>query len=312
MDMANAGPDHEPFGLTAASPAQQTWEITAGIIRRISPDYDFAVLQQAFDDVMCLFEGSYPGYGAIQTLYHDQSHTLEVYLCAVRLMHGVHLSGEHMDDKSITLLCIATLMHDIGYAQRQEEACGTGAQYTGTHIERGIEFIRQYLAEHDLPQSWNEALACMLRITNPERVFDKISFPDPRTRLLAQMLGTADLVAQMADRIYLEKLLFLFLEFREANFGDYRSMYDLLCKTHGFHEYTMVKLDEDFGSIYTKLTNHFKSTLGAEKNYYMTAINKNMEYLSKVIARGEDQYQAMLRRHGITEKANRLLVTHDK
>ena len=309
MDMVNSSPDIEPFGLTAASPAQQTWEITAGIIRRISPDYDFAVLQQAFDDVMSLFEGTYPGYCAIQTLYHDQSHTLEVYLCAVRLMHGVHLSGEHMDDESISQLCIATLMHDIGYAQRKEEAYGTGAQYTGTHIERGIEFIRHYLGEHGLPQSWNEPLACMLRVTNPERVFSTVSFPSPRSRLLAQMLGTADLVAQMADRIYLEKLLFLFLEFKEANFGDYRSMFELLCRTHGFHEYTMVKLDEDFGGVYARLSNHFKSTLGVERNYYMEAIDKNLEYLSKVIECGEDQYQAMLRRHGITEKANRLLAS---
>jgi len=261
---------------------------------------------------MSLFEGEYPGYSAIQTLYHDMAHTLEVFVCAVRLVHGVHVSGQyHMDDETITLFCISALMHDIGYAQRIEEAEGTGAQYTGVHIDRGIEFIRQYLAEHDLPQSWNETFSCALLTTNPERVIQTISFPDGRSRLLAQMLGTADLVAQMADRIYLEKILFLYLEFKEANFGNYSSMYDLLCKTHGFYEYTMVKLEEDFGGIYARLADHFKKVMGIDKNYYMEAIDKNLEYLSKVIESGEDNYQAMLRRHGIAEKANRILTDNE-
>ena len=307
--MNNAAPVRKTFPLAPASAPQQTWEITAEIIRLINPAYDFSVLQRTFDDVMCLFDGEYPGYSAIQTLYHDRSHTLEVYVCAVRLMHGVHISMQHMDDETITLFCIAALMHDIGYAQRIEEAEGTGAQYTGIHIERGIEFIRQYLAENDLPQSWNETFSCVLRTTSPERIIDTISFPDQRSRLLGQMLGTADLVAQMADRIYLEKVLLLFLEFKEANFGNYSSMFDLLCKTHGFHEYTMVKLREDFGGIYVRLADHFKKVMGVYRNYYMEAIDKNLEYLSKVIASGEDNYQAMLRRHGITEKANRLLAT---
>ena len=308
--MDDSALSHQAFGLSAASPAQQTWEIATGIIRKINPDYDFSVVQQAYDDTMRLFEGDYPGYCAIQTLYHDQLHTLEVFLCTVRLMHGVHLSGDFIDDESITMLCIAALMHDIGYAQRIGEDTGTGAQYTGIHIDRGIEFIRHYLAEHDLPQAWNEPLACILRTTSPERVFDQIPFPDEHSRLLGQMLGTADLVGQMADRLYLEKLLFLFLEFKEANCGDYQSMYDLLCKTHGFHEYTMVKLNEDFGGIYTRLRAHFKNTVGVDRNYYMEAIDRNLDYLSQVITRGEDQYQTMLRRHGIVEQANRLLASN--
>jgi len=74
------------------------WGKVSDIIRRISPDYDFTLIQTLYIDVMRLFRGEYPGYCAIKTLYHDTSHTLEVLMCGVRLMHGVHLSGDHLTD----------------------------------------------------------------------------------------------------------------------------------------------------------------------------------------------------------------------
>jgi len=79
---------------------------------------------------------SYPGYIPIQTPYHDLRHTLDVFICAVRLLHGVHLSGTPLDDEEITLVMIAALLHDIGYAQKVDEANGSGAQFTQVHVKR--------------------------------------------------------------------------------------------------------------------------------------------------------------------------------
>lgn len=295
--------DHTPElqSLFAYSTPQQAWDNAATIIRRINPAYDFSRLYMVFSDVALLFNGSYPGYDTIKTPYHDLQHTLDVFLCTARLMHGVHLGGDELDDDAITLLCIAALLHDIGYAQRQSEASGTGAQFTQTHIERGIEFARHYFAEHGLPETWPKMLASIIYCTSLELQFSKIDFPDSSTRLLGQILGSADLVGQMADRTYLEKLLFLYLEFEEAKIGNYRSMYDLLCRTRDFYEYTLVKLNEDFGGIYTRLALHFKDCLGVEKNYYVESISKNLAYLSQVISLDEDSYQGMLRRNGIVE-----------
>jgi hypothetical protein len=70
------------------------WSKVEDIIRCVNPDFDIALLQSIFDDVIRLFRGEYPGYGPISTLYHDLSHTLEVLICGVRLLHGVHVSGE--------------------------------------------------------------------------------------------------------------------------------------------------------------------------------------------------------------------------
>lgn len=300
--MENSSLDLLIQGIFDNKNPDQAWSTAESIIQRISPSYDFAHVRTVFDDAIRLFRGNYPGYCAIKTPYHDLSHTLDVFLCAIRLMHGVHISGEYIDDETISLLCIAALMHDIGYAQRQGEENGSGAQHTLHHIERGIQFMQHYLAECDFPSRWAESLACIIRCTSPERLFNKIEFPDPRVRLAGKILATADLVGQMADRTYLEKLLLLYQEFKEAQIGNYQSMYELLSRTGDFYKHAQCKLDEDYGSIYKKLPGHFRDYLGIEKNFYLKAIEKNLAYLSRVISHEEPDYLSMLKRNGIVEK----------
>jgi hypothetical protein len=285
---------------------RMVWSKTTGIIRRMSPCYDFTLVQSVYEDLLRLFRGDYPGYGPIRTLYHDLSHTLEVLLCGVRLMHGVHVAGDHLKDDEITLILIAILMHDVGYAQRKAEESGTGAQYTQTHVQRGIEFMQQYFSEHKLSASMPVAVTGMILGTEHNRPFAQICFTDDRSRMLGSIVATADITGQMADRIYLEKLLFLYLEFREARFGSYQSMYDLLCQTNHFYETIREKLDGALGGIYKKLEYHFKDTLGVSNNYYLESIEKNMAYLAKVVAHDEAELFAMLKRNGVAEKSRKL------
>jgi hypothetical protein len=168
--------------------------------------------------------------------------------------------------------------------------------------------MQNYLQEHDFPSDFALPLACLMNSTNPGLAFDAIEFPDQRTRMLAQIVGSADIVGQMADRTYLEKLLFLYLEFKEAGFGNYSSMHDLLRQTKEFYDNTKEKkLDGAFEGIYNKLTYHFKEFLGQETNYYLESIEKNIAYLSKVISLNEAEYFSMLKRGGILEKSQNLL-----
>ena len=283
------------------------WSKTADIIRRMSYGYDFTLVQSVYEDVMRLFHGEYPGYGPIRTMYHDLSHTLEVLLCGVRLMHGVHVSGDRLTDEEITLIVLAIMMHDVGYAQRKSEESGTGAQHTQTHVHRGIEFMRQYFAEHKLPATIPVAVSAMILGTEHNRPFAQICFSDERSRMLGSIVATADITGQMADRIYLEKLLFLYLEFREAHFGSYQSVYDLLCQTNRFYETIREKLDGALGGIYKKLEFHFRDTLGVSNNYYLESIEKNMAYLAKVVAHDEAELFTMLKRNGVAEKSRTLI-----
>lgn len=282
------------------------WAKVRAIIQQMSPHYDFSLIQAVFDDVMKLFRGDYPSYTSIKTLYHDLPHTLEVLLCGVRLMHGVHLSGERLNDEEISQVVIAILMHDVGYAQLKSEEQGTGAQYTQTHVQRGIEFMRQYFHERRLPENIPVAVSALILGTEHSRAFGQICFSDERSRMLGRLVATADITGQMADRIYLEKLLFLYLEFKEANFGSYESNFDLLRQTNRFYEITREKLDGALGGIYKKLEYHFQATLGVRKNYYLESIEKNMRYLSKVVTHDEAELYSMLKRHGVAEISRKL------
>ena len=305
--MQNNPTIEEINNLFANSDPDRVWEKVSGIIGRFNSGYDFHLIQTVFEDILRLFHGDYPGYSAIKTLYHDLPHTLDVFLCATRLMHGVHVSGIKLTDDELTLILIAALMHDIGYAQVRGEESGTGAQYTKTHVNRGITFMQHYLMEGHFPEGFAASLEPMIFCTDPARKFDEIDFPDERTRLLGQLVVTADLTGQMADRTYLEKLLFLYLEFKEAHFGDFVSIHDMLRKTEQFYEITRAKLDGPFGMLYVHLEKHFQEVLGIERNFYLESIEKNIAYLKEVIALNEVEYLSMLKRGGIVEKAKSLL-----
>ncbi len=223
-------------------------------------------------------------------------------------MHGVHISGARLADNEMTLIMMAALMHDIGFVQLLGKEKGTGAQYTATHVKRGIEFMQRYIVDQRFPPDLATALEFVIQSTNYMQPFSAINFPDEHTRLLGQIVATADLVGQMSDREYLEKLLLLYLEFKEAHFGNYQNVHDLLSKTQKFYGVTRQKLDGDFGGIYAKLTLYFKNWFGIERNYYMESIEKNIDYLAKVTSLSEEKHLSMLKRAGIVKKAETLIA----
>ena len=279
-----------------------SWNKANQIVHSISPDIDLTGVRNVFDDVMCLFDGSYHGYSPIQTPYHDLRHTLDVFMCAVRLLHGVHLSGNPLDDEEITLVMIAALLHDVGYAQNVNEAQGSGAQYTQVHVMRGIAFMERHLSDWGLPTKLVNPLTQIIRCTDLRLNLSEINFPTSRIRLLGQIVGSADIVGQMADRAYLEKLLFLFSEFKEAHYGNLENTYDLLKKSRGFYESIRKTLDGDLGGTYQRLSFHFKDWIGEDKNFYIESIERNIEYLDKVILLHESEWLSMLKRHGIVKR----------
>jgi len=290
-------------GLFDNEDAGVVWDKAKAVILRISPNYDLALTRAVFDDVNALFFGTYPGYAPVKTPYHNCAHTLHVFMCAVRLMHGVHVSGSAMSDEDVTLVTMAALMHDIGYAQTVEEESGTGAQHTPCHVARGIAFMHRYVAAKKLPAGWGPRLETLIRSTDPGYPFAQIPFGDKHTRLLGQLVATADLVGQMADRTYLEKLLFLYLEFKEANFGNYRNVHDMLRQTRRFYEITREKLDVVYEGLYARLSDHFRETMGVANNYYIESIEKNIAYLDEVTRHEEAEHLEMLKRAGIADKA---------
>jgi len=306
--MKNAPSFAEVNSLFSNTDPKIVWGKAVDIIKLISPAYDLAIVQTSFDDIVRMFRGKYPGYCPIKTLYHNLHHTMDVFLCAIRLMHGVHLSGIKLTDNELTKVMMAALMHDIGYAQRVGEDTGTGAQYTLTHVGRGIKFMKRYVIEKDFPPDLAGPLEFIIRCTDPAENIPDMDFPDERTHMLGQIVSSADLTGQMADRTYLEKLLFLYLEFEEAHFGNYQSIHDMLSKTQDFYKKIHHKLDVDLGGLYTKLAVHFKDRYGVERNFYLESIEKNITYLATITKQNEEMHLAMLKRGGIVEKSETLLT----
>lgn len=299
MDYPHGVNQAEIQRLFENSNAERVWENAGKLLLQLSPNFKMARIRPVFDDVIALFFGSYAGYAQIKTPYHDLSHTLSVFMCAVRMLDGIHLAHTPLTDDEISQVMIAALLHDVGYAQRSTEATGTGAQHLRTHIQRGVEFMQHNLARWQIDATWETSLALIIRCTDMGHRLGALDFPDSRVKLLGQIVGSADLIGQMADRIYLEKLLFLYYEFEEADFGGFTGILDLLKTTRGFYEQTKLALEGELGGVFAYLSHHFAARIGVSENLYLKAINNNLAYLNQVITLDEAEWQEKLKRDGI-------------
>jgi hypothetical protein len=246
-------------------------------------DFDFSLVQQVFDDILKLFAGKYPGYRRCNTLYHDLNHTTDCLLVMARLIHGAFIKGISFDQRDVELGLIAALMHDTGYLQSVEDDTGTGAKYTLTHIARSIEFMKQYFLDHGYPLEDLPACRNFLRCTGLDVDIEKIDFHSRQHEILGKMLGAADLIGQMSDRGYLEKLPFLYYEFREGGVPGFADEFDLLRKTPHFWELVQKRFATELGQVDRYQRDHFRVRWGIDQDLYRKAIEKNIDCLKLVL-----------------------------
>src|SRR4051812_13517548 len=165
-------------------------------------------LDQAFVDLSKLYSGGFAGFHACDTAYHDVQHVLDVTLAMARLIDGYErgrIGVQPIDESLFHLGVITALFHDCGYVRKLNDAeHRNGAEMTLTHVSRGAEFLRDYLPKIGMGHV-AEIAAGLIHFTGYEVPVAKIEMPSPVYRLLGTMLGSADIIAQMADRCYLEK-----------------------------------------------------------------------------------------------------------
>ncbi len=275
------------------------------IARSLYEDFDFGFLDQAYKDICRLFRGKYPGYRRSTTKYHDLRHTLEVFLCTARLLHGAVVEGVPLSMRNLELGLISALMHDTGLLQTEDDTEGTGAKYTVGHEKRSVNFLTHYFAKHGRTGDDRKAVDLMITSTNLSVSTQDLTFPGKEIALAAKVMATADLLAQMADREYLEKLLLLYLEFQEAGLP-YESMYELLSKTHGFYAMARNRLAVSLDGVSAYMLPHFKARWGLDRDLYNDSMEKNMDYLDVVLKEGEKNFLNRLKRGNIHEKLLRL------
>jgi hypothetical protein len=262
----------------------------------MEPEIDFRICEQVYHDIVRLFDGEYPGYRGFNTAYHDLAHTMHVTMAMVRLMHGAFMEGERFSWEEINIGITSGLMHDTGYIQKDDDLQGTGAKYTLVHITRSIEFLELYFKNNPVYANKMPYFRDILNCTGLNTKVSEITFPSRYIGLLGKMLGSADLLGQMSDRHYLERLPELYDEFIEAGITNFSSPLDLLDKTFGFYDMTKQRFSRELDCVYEYALAHFRARWGIEENLYLTAIERNMGYLDAVLTHHREDYEKYLRR----------------
>ncbi len=275
------------------------------IVLMMFPQFDFSSLDRVFEDIVRLFRGEYPAYSRCTTEYHDLKHTTDALLAMARLMHGAMIAGENLTTEGVNRGLICGLMHDTGYIQSLEDTVGTGAKYTRIDTRRSIGFMDRYITESGLPRDHFKDYPDILRCTGLDTRVSQIRFTSRETELLGKMLGTADLLGQMADRTYLEKLLFLFYEFREGAIMGFDTELDLLKKTMDFYAMTKKRFATELGGVHEYMRYHFKVCWNLDRDLYLEAIENHMNYLTFLLEDHEKDYRDHLKRGGIVTKLKR-------
>lgn len=266
------------------------------IVKGIYPGFDFARLDRAFEDTILLFNGKMSGHRACNTRYHDLKHTTDALLAIARLIDGAVLSSVPLSERDIDLGLTATLFHDTGYIQPRWDKTGTGAKYTTVHVKRSAEFLKDYFAAHGYPEVDISDGRSLIECTGLGKRFPDLCFSSEQMELTGKMLGTADLLGQMADRTYLEKLGFLYEEFVEGRVPGYSDEMDLLTKTIDFYSHIRVRFDEQLGGVYRFARVHFKNRFQVDRDLYRDAIESNIEHVRQVVNCGPEGYRNRLRR----------------
>jgi hypothetical protein len=266
------------------------------LFRPTWPELPLTPLRLAFEHFERLFAGEVPGYCGVDTVYHDRQHSLDITLALGRLIVGYERQqdGPTLLGGERALVGLLTgLFHDVGYLRRDDDReSRNGAEFTRTHVSRGARFLEEYLPELGF-ESWVPVACEIIHFTGYEVPFARIEakVPDRRDIKLGHLIGTADMVAQMADRCYLEKCRDrLYAEFVlggvalpiAANGGrqvKYASGLDLLRQTPEFvAEVRAKRLDGEFERAY-----RYFETLYGGRNPYLEAIDRNVDYLRQIL-----------------------------
>jgi hypothetical protein len=304
--------DHDVTNTVLVARWEPVWEAVHDSFQRLYPGVPLRILRQAFEDFDDLFRGRTPGYQGCDTVYHDIQHTLDMTLALARLIQGHEVSvasGERLGAPRAMLGIIASLFHDSGYIRHtRDEMERNGAEFTRSHVSRSALFLDRYLNQVGLGAASGIARQ-VVHFTGYEVRLDQIRVVADKDRKLGHLMGTADLLSQMADRCYLEKCRDrLYPEFvlggvavwREPSgrvMTRYRSGLDLLRQTPAFFKQVCEpRLERSFEGAYRYMDAVFDG-----RNPYMVAIERNLFYLERVL---EGERWPLLRRRPPCELAD--------
>ncbi len=254
------------------------------ILTLMSPDFKRASLLELHREIGLVFEGRHPDYRQSNTKYHNLDHTYSVVLATLRLFHGLYCDGWPVSRDTLTKALFSAYFHDCGLLLKNSEEAVTGATYTIGHEKRSMFFMADYLKEKNFSLPFITDCSLIIQCTNLSIDPDSLFFPSAEMQMASFAVGSADVLAQMADRYYLERLPSLFQEHQEGGIANYNSVIELMQQTSAFyHDVVVDRLSRVFGNLTKYMQIHFRERWGVDKNLYLDNIKKNVKYIQLIL-----------------------------
>ena len=260
----------------------------------ICPDTDHSLIRDTYDELTDFFSGSHPFFQKNTLQYHNLRHTRMVSLAAVRLFHGLHCNHIHIKQETLTKGLLSAFFHDTGMLLVEGDPAQSGSEYIENHEKRSILFLRRYIALKNLDPTLLKDCATIIHYTNLSLNPTTFAHHSQETQLAGQVVGSADILAQMADRYYLEALPMLHEELKADKTYKHASALDLMIHTTSFyHNIILNRLVHTFSNTSQAMRTHFRERHQIDRDLYTENINKNIAYLEKIIAECKSEMSSM-------------------
>ena len=142
------------------------------------PAPPFAPVARAFQDFELAFTGRMPGYFGVDTVYHDQQHTLDVTLAMARLMVGYETRA--MPARRGRWAPSAPPSASSSRCSTTSATCASaarpppnGAEFTRNHVTRSARFMEYYLPTIGFAH-WTRITSEIVHFTGYEKTFEQI------------------------------------------------------------------------------------------------------------------------------------------
>lgn len=301
------GSREEKLGMTTTQLAnlvqmESPQAVLAEVLTTVScfaGDADLPALRHAFDQTVALYRGGWEETKGCNTEYHNLKHVTDCFLAMARLLHGAVETGFIISTRQVHQGLVSALLHDVGYLQNREDSTGTGAKFTVNHVRRSMDFMQRHFREFGIDESEVHACLTMIHATDLACDLATIPFQDDATGQIGRILAAADVLAQMADRTYLEKLLFLFYELDEAKIDEYCDELDLLKCSKAFYDRMADRFTTQLACADQLMIHHFKARWNIDQDLYRQAIANQRDYLMKILEKAAGDPRDRLRRGNI-------------
>lgn len=264
-----------------------------------------ASLMKAYKTTLRIYNGKYPGYQACNTMYHDLTHAVSTFLAMARLIHGYLCDGEKLSSREILVGLVAAILHDSGFIQKDEEKGGTGAKYSDQHVMRSIEMLKLLGPSFGLGSEEVSAGRDIILGTEMTLDFHSIRYSSEAYLMLGRMLAAVDLLAQISDRWYLEKLSFLYEEYKEGDIGDFKDPTALLNSTGDYFEVVEERLQKTLGGVQKYMKPHFLNRWEVDRDPYEETIKAQKIFLADILKKGfADPFSYLKRKNSARKSLN--------